>query len=137
MIRPAVTALAALAPSTANAAAAPSTAFRMSSYGDTLVSGNVVWHNRTVQIGARISAPSGCARVRYTFSGDGVLLPSNETRQACDGSKGHGFDKTINRVGGVQSVIAVLDMWRDKRWVPTKRIQCERTGCYSTSPVSG
>ncbi|MER0243645.1 hypothetical protein AAHZ94_16825 [Streptomyces sp. HSW2009] len=72
-------------------------------YGNSYVKGNLIWYNRSVQVGGQLRAASGCRDAVYTaFSGD--VIKDREVRSTCNGTVGHGFTLTVDVAGGATRV---------------------------------
>ncbi|MDF5756620.1 hypothetical protein [Spongiactinospora sp. TRM90649] len=118
--------LAAPSAATAQSHGYPQTAYNVQ-YGNSYVKGNLIWYNRSVQVGGELRAASGCRDVVYTVyppAGNNTIL-SREERSACNGTVGHGFTMSANVPGGAGRVY--VDLYENgvlREWVI-----CIPTGC--------
>ncbi|MFC4011139.1 hypothetical protein ACFOY2_28205 [Nonomuraea purpurea] len=107
-----------------SAAADPRTSFTITQ-GTSYLKGSLTWHNRSVQVGARLRAASGCRTAVYT-AWAGRRQIDRDTRRVCDRSAGHGFKLSANVAGGASRVVVELF----SGLVRYDRMYCERSGCY-------
>ena len=116
--------------SPAVAAAYPETHYSLSyGGGEYTLKGNLIWYNRSVQVGASLKAPEGnCAIVVYTFlhNFDPVAQAS---RTACADTVGHGFSRQYDYPGGITQVDIELYQDNDVDTVLIDSTLCDRTGC--------
>jgi hypothetical protein len=76
------------------------------------VSGNLIWYNRSVQVGGTLWAYDGsCAAVVYTgYDGHGVQVARQQRGYICGSSLGHGFTLDASSVvGGIRKIL--IDQW--------------------------
>jgi hypothetical protein len=131
MMVAAVAAMPFLVTSTADAAVNPRTHYSLSyGGGEYTLKGNIIWYNRTVQVGASLKATeANCAMARYRFY-HGSKLVSDTKRVACSGTKGHGYRRTYNQRGGITRVAIDLSQSNANHgWTHLTSSNCTRRGC--------
>ncbi|MET9956529.1 hypothetical protein ABZ135_33955 [Streptomyces sp. NPDC006339] len=107
----------------AQTTAYPETAYNVQ-YGNSYVKGNLIWYNRSVQVGGQLRAASGCRDVVYTaYAGD--VIKDREVRSTCNDTVGHGFTLSADVAGGATAVY--VDLYENgtlRNWAI-----CTRSGC--------
>ncbi|MEV1178766.1 hypothetical protein [Nonomuraea sp. NPDC049784] len=120
-----------LVASPAGAASNPRTHYSLSyGTGEYTLKGNIIWYNRTVQIGASLKAnEDNCAKARYKFW-HGRRLVGQAERVVCSGTKGHGFRRQYDQRGGITEVTVDLLQQNGRRaWTYLTGTTCTRSGC--------
>jgi hypothetical protein len=91
---------------TASHAAAPTKAWNIAGQGVSS-SGTVIFNNRSVQIGGKVSASKGCATIFFAPETSKVAL-SSDSRTVCNGTRSFGFTLPANVRGGASLVFVDL-----------------------------
>ncbi|MET7337139.1 hypothetical protein [Nonomuraea sp. NPDC005650] len=114
----------------ANAAVNPRTHYSLSyGRGEYTLKGNIIWYNRTVQLGASLKAnEDNCAKARYKFW-HGRTLVGQAERVVCSRTGGHGFRRQYDRRGGITEVTVDLLQKNSGRWTYLTGTSCTRRGC--------
>lgn len=119
--------------STGTASAASNQSRYAENTGWVSVDGNLIWYNRSVQVGGTLSVQaSDCGAVVYTgYDGSNNIVARQQRGYICGpASLGHGFTLDASTVyGGIRTVL--IDIWdaNDSYGSGAKlrgRIQCDR-----------
>jgi hypothetical protein len=126
----AVAAIPFLVASPAVAAAYPETHYSLSyGGGEYTLKGNLIWYNRSVQVGASLKAGEGnCATAQYTFVHNNSAV-SVVSRSACAETVGHGFSRQYDYPGGITEVDIALFQSNGSGSSLVDTSICDRSGC--------
>lgn len=120
-----------LVASPAVAAAYPQTHYSLSyGGGEYTLKGNLIWYNRSVQVGASLRAPEGnCSTAEYIFYHNWDIV-GQASRTACADTVGHGFTRQYDYPGGITQVdIALYQSNSSSGQVLVDSALCDRDGC--------
>jgi hypothetical protein len=77
-------------------------------------SGTLIFNNRSVLVGGKISASGGCGRVQFVANGaNGETFVGNIVRDVCNGTRSFGFTLPANVPGGARDVSVEISSSKD------------------------
>ena len=105
----------ALAGTATQAHASTSSAYDVSAGNPGFVQGNLIWYNRSVQVGGTLISYQACDAVVYTgYDGGGNQVARQQRGYICGGQLGHGFTLDASTVvGGIQTVLVDIYVAND------------------------
>ncbi|MER6951804.1 hypothetical protein ABT294_48095 [Nonomuraea sp. NPDC000554] len=114
-----------------HAATNPRTHYSLSyGTGEYTLKGNLIWYDRTVQVGASLKATEdNCAMAEYRFF-HGSSQVGEAKRVSCSRTKGHGFRRQYDQPGGVTRVaVSLYQSNKNSDWTLLDSADCTRAGC--------